>query len=375
VGERVLLLGAGASYGARLSAGPPNGRPPPLGAELAQYMLQWLKGNAPKRKPRPDPSFGQHYIGSPLCANWAGDELWEDEHLAEVARELTEVARMEGDARGKGKGSEATPFEDLMAKWTNEEDGYRLFAPAHRWLAYSMNYGYRCAFVECPDLLDGLLAQEQPTIVVTVNYDTLTEEALRRAGCRTSHPGLTAIDGVEQVSNGSGPIIPVFKLHGSVNWVPVRGGGLSATEEVAARIAAERPTHLAENGPHIAAVTFATSAVFDRPSLLHELENGDAPVVAVYGAGKYVIDNFRHVDHHRKACRDRLAFEPIDCVIAVGIRPVSREDDPVLPEVIDLLASRGKHAFYTSPDEDDCREFERRGFTSVRATLEELVPK
>jgi hypothetical protein len=341
VGERVLLLGAGASYGARLNlAGPPNGPPPPRGCELAQYMLRWLRANDPKRAPRTDPSFGQHYIGSPSCANWAGDELWEDEHLVELIRALTAVASSE---RAQPAG-EATPFEILMADWTKAEDGYRLFGPAHRSLAYSMNYGYRCAFVECPDRLDLLLAQEKPTIVVTVKYDTLTEEALRRRGYRTSHPGLTGIGGVEQVSNGNGPIVPVFKLHGSVNWVPVHGVGASATEEVAARTAAERPTDIAENGPYTAAVTFATSAVFDRPSLLHDLEDGDAPVVAVYGAGKYVIDNFRHVEGHRKACRDRLGSDSIDCVVAVGIRPVSgrRRSGPASGDRVAGLSRRAR---------------------------------
>lgn len=191
----MLLHGAGASYGARLKPGPPNGPPPPRGAELAGYMLRWLKGNHPTRRPRTDPSFGQHYIGSPRCANWSGDELWQAEHLGEVTKALIDVAHIE--EKTQGKRAEATPFEVLMGEWTQAGDGYRLFGPAHRLLAYSMNYGYHCAFVECRDLLDSLPrrgASESLPRLPRVGLDRLRHRCRDTAGLGRGRPGASGGD-------------------------------------------------------------------------------------------------------------------------------------------------------------------------------------
>ena len=368
MGERVLLLGAGASFGARDGLlGWSNYDTPPRGNALATYLVEWFKRNNPATRGDTDTCPVHHEIDNPLCTDCAGDQLWTDEGIGDVIVALADVATNE-----PGKSDEPTPFEGLMQSWSEAE--HQLFGPTHRLLAYAMNFGNSRAFVECRDRLDHLIARVEPTIVVTVNYDTLTEEALRRRGLRGSHPGLGHPGGGHgQVSPGVGQIVPVFKLHGSVNWMQVPSRSGSATYEEAQSTGRDRTTYGTQSGPLPGVQTRETSATFDRPSLKVDLENGENPVIAVYGRGKHVIANSQHIDEHRATCLRRLAEAPIDCVIAVGIRPVSEEDDPVVGKVIDLLAAGARHKVCADPNADQCAEFERRGFTSARSTLEQFL--
>jgi hypothetical protein len=369
VGERVLLLGAGASFGARVGLrGWPNGDDaPPLGSALATYLVDWFKRNSPDT--RADSCPVHHDIDDPLCTYCAGDQLWTEEGIGDVIGALADVASNE-----PAKPDEPTPFEGLMQSWSDAE--HQLFGPTHRLLAYSMNFGNPRAFVECGDRLDHLIARVEPTIIVTVNYDTLTEEALRRRGFRCSHPGLRDSGGGDHdVSPGVGEIVPVFKLHGSVNWMQVPSRSGSATYKEAQSTGRDRPTSPTQSGPLPGVQTWLTSATFDRPSLKVDLENGENPVIAVYGSGKHVIANSQHIDEHRATCLRRLAESSIDRVVTVGIRPVTAKDDPILDEVIDLLADKNAAKLYVSPDEGQCGEFRLRGFTPIQKTLADFLPK
>lgn len=53
-----------------------------------------------------------------------------------------------------------------------------------------------------------------------------------------------------------------------------------------------------------------------------------------------------------------------------GVRRRERE----LP-ADNLLAAGAHEKVYASPDASECSEFERRGFTSVRSTLEQFVAR
>lgn len=339
--------------------------------------MRWLAANDPEQKLRH--AYGFHYFTGPPCPNFTGEQLWEDKNRGPVTSALRAVAEQEARCMGH-----KTPFEDLMDTWSETEDGRRLLEFAHRLIVYAMTVGHRCAFTEGPDRLDRLIALVQPTTIVTLNYDTLTEEALRRLGFRYSYPDLAGPRGSKgepplQVSTGNGVVVPMFKLHGSINWVTISGATGSATLEIAEEIARSRPTHIVQSGPFVTAQTWATYAVEGRQNLLYDLEEAPEtgePVIAVYGTGKHVLENPEHVDAHREACFRHLGeADAIDCVIAVGIRAVTADDDPVVCKAIDMLAAGARHKVCADPDPNQCTEFERRGFISVRATLEEFVAK
>jgi hypothetical protein len=316
-----------------------------------------------------------HFAGNRLCANYTGEELWKSELLGDIRGALAVVA--EKDERGYV--GPATPFEALMDEWSTAERQEHL-GVVQRLLAYALNFGYSCAFTECRDRFDDLLAWFQPTIVVTVNYDTLVVEAMLRRSRRCWYPGLEGArgpggEGIEIVGT-VGDVVPFFKLHGSVNWVTIYGFGCSADDEVTKRIADARPTHIVESGPFIVRQSWATSASSDRSSLLYELEDNEVsePVVALYGTGKHLLDNPVHVGQHRDACLARLRDASISRVLAVGIRPVSQEDDPVVAQLIRQLGVSTAEKRYVSPSAAECEEMHRRGgFVPVRATLAEFI--
>jgi|GEM_PF-3841699 len=375
MGERVLLLGAGASYGARRELVRPH---PPLGNGLARYLVDWLADNDPTTKLRPFID-GYHYLPD-KCPHYTGEDLWRHARLGEVRAALAAVARHESSPPNRGE----IPFERLMDEWAATDDGQVLLHVAHRVLVYAMNFGFRCAFPQGRDRYDDLIAWFKPSVILTLNYDTLTEEAVTRASLRYSYPGLSGPrepkgPSIEQVrGEGNGDVIPFYKLHGSVNWHSIRGGGRSADEQVAERQARETATHLVLRRSIIVPQTWATYASVNRLNLLYELDRAPAtgePIVAVYGTGKPVLDNVEHVDQHREACRVRLRTASIERVLAIGVRPVSEEDDPILFQVLQDLDTGGGEKTYVSPSPDECEEFRRRGFSPIAATMEAFLSR
>jgi hypothetical protein len=270
------------------------------------------------------------------------------------------------------------PFEALMDCWSQPTGHADQIALTQTLLAYAMTVGCQCAFVEAADRLDSLMAMVKPTTVVTLNYDVLTEEALLRVGLRFTYPSLPGPDGSDQIfGHGIGEPVQIFKLHGSVNWIPLQVIPHGADARAVWTAAAKPPAIVrhVQSGSLTARQTWRTYVPPNRASALCEWESGryGSPVAAVYGTGKNVLSNPDHVDQHRSACIKHLAAAPIDCAVAVGIRPVCPEDDPVLDKVVEVLASSAAHKLYVSPDEGACAAFQWRGFNSLRATLEQLV--
>ncbi len=381
MGERVLVLGAGASLGARAGLGVrTNDEPlPPLGRGLARYLLRWLRANDLSRKLRPVMVEYRHWSVPSRCPHFSGRRIWESKELGAVRLALREVAERERES------GSSVPFEGLMDAWSTSGRDQRRIELAQTLLSYSMTVGFGCAFAESCDRLDDLVAMVRPTIVVTVNYDTLTEEALLRAGLRITYPRLPgprasgAEEGDYVSSYGPGDLVPVFKLHGSINWLPISGVAVGADLATVERVSAERPTSILKSGPLVASQTWATYVPPNRGSLLFELERAlsgtGSPVAAVYGTGKNLLKNPRHVERHRAACLARLRAASIDCAVVVGLRLVSRTDDPVVADVMDLLAERAHNKLYASPDAGVYSDSERRGFTPVPSTLEQLIAR
>ncbi|HZL18350.1 MAG TPA: hypothetical protein VFG23_11450 [Polyangia bacterium] len=349
----LLLLGAGASFGARVALGPDP--LPPLGHELAAYILRWLDVN--------DPS------------NVVGRGAWK-QHFPEIKDALTTVANQKTYTSASTQ-----PFEKLMDRWSRSNDHHRIcLRICQKLIACSMAGGQLCGFSEQADRLDDLLALEKPAAVVTVNYDTLFEEAVQRRSLRYTYIGIPGIHSDVYVSpGGGGTPIPIFKIHGSINWLQARGGAGGPNFEESLRLAEERQDRTVRSA-HIpdASQSFATTVASNRPELLKALDDfspSGGPVVAVYGPGKPFMSNPEHVERHRAACLDRLRSTAINRVVVIGIRPVCKADDPTLHGLIDELNARAVEKVYVSPSAEDCEEFRLRGFSAERATLAEFLER
>jgi hypothetical protein len=69
-------------------------------------------------------------------------------------------------------------------------------------------------------LLNGINRWRRPDDVVclvTFNYDTLIEDAIRLFGTRSDQTEVSDVEKVDQIVFGN-PFYKLFKLHGSVNW-------------------------------------------------------------------------------------------------------------------------------------------------------------
>jgi hypothetical protein len=359
VSHRVLLLGAGASLGARDGYEPIDGESPlpPLGNCLPQYLVHWLAANPQDRSRKPDPFF-------------SGIELWKQNGLDAVTAALKQVASEHCDS------TLTTSFETLMNGWLSTNN-HRCLAATQRLLVYAFTVGCRCAFSSRRDRLIDLVAYLKPTVIVTVNYDLLLEDALARESCRYKYPSLPGPAGEDFVSTGTGDPVLLFKLHGSVNWRARWGavGGIGRPSEADERLADNRSTRVSDGPGGHRTDTFATCVLpLDRQQLIHELEANSVgePVVAVYGRGKPAISNPNHLETHRSACLDLLRTASISQALAVGIRPVTPDDDLVLHKVIKLLGnSDGARCVNSSKPE--CDEFFLRGFSPVQETLAKFL--
>jgi hypothetical protein len=84
-GGTILVLGAGASYGARVGVGAT--RPPPLRDDLAEYLLAWLSANDPERA---DPHT-HTMMGYELDDNTPDLAVWHDRHFEELVTLLKDI--------------------------------------------------------------------------------------------------------------------------------------------------------------------------------------------------------------------------------------------------------------------------------------------
>lgn len=361
----VLLLGAGASFGARAE----SHLPPPLGAKLGSYLRDWLKANDPKRPLRvARPPYHDEPVSH--CPFYAGRNLWSENDLADATARLSHVAAAE---QSEPIGSNI-PFERLMETLAQHDHSWRLIGTIQRILCYSMLVGWRCAFIAGTDHYDRLLqrvGRARRLVAITLNYDLLLEDALERRGLRFTYPAVRGVAGTIFTSSGEGAVVRVYKPHGSINWLAARSIGVSASLEAARKNT--EPLKLTKSGPYFATQSYATYVPPNRTSTFYELEksyNADRPVVAIYGSGKHLMENPDHVEQHRSDCRKSIAELDEADVLAIGVRPTTRQDDPVLWEILEVLQKLRGLKEYVAPSQAECGVFQKLGFSTREETFE-----
>ncbi|HVX94656.1 MAG TPA: SIR2 family protein [Polyangia bacterium] len=305
------------------------------------------------------------------CPLYTGEELWRVEHLADVADAIDRVA----DQERTSTSTVGTPFEALMNSWVDAEDDRSDYIRcAQRILAMSMLVGRECAFHERPDLFDELLARlvgRRRLMVISLNYDLLFEEALDRAKRVFNYP---ALEGVALAASPASDVVPVYKLHGSVNWFSARSFSGSADLEIARE--SSRPVKLLNAGSMIASQTYATYVPKGRGNTFYEWEDGivtSGPVAAIYGTGKRLLENPEHVQAHRDDCLNSVSGLDRADVVVIGMRPVSAKDDPTTSALMELLARLQGAKIYISPSESDCAAFRKVDFDVRQCGLESWI--
>ena len=200
-----VIVGAGASHGARLDF--PGSDPPPLGDDLAGYLLHWYATN--ERIGRLDHVKGvleQADTEYERPGTYIFDRNQEDRQEFRRAIEWLRKCAWDGS------------FEEqslhLMQPGSIEEDKNSLRRTLWHVLAFGLLNGVGCRFREGPDLYDELVkclsGRFARVSYISFNYDLLLEEAITRCtGHDPDYPGLRLLTG-PATSTGTS----VFKPHG-----------------------------------------------------------------------------------------------------------------------------------------------------------------
>lgn len=332
----VLLLGAGATLGARCE----QAYAPPLGNRLATFLRDWL--DASDR--REALAFVREYRRFP------------------EARQRIEAAAREEMLDTTSTSS--PPFERMVAALSGSDSF--VARTVHRILAYAFLFPESRTFLEGHDGYDDLIKHlrltERETIIITLNYDVLLEEALDRCGVQVSYPKLKDTQGN----------VKLFKPHGSVNWTTMKPLGIASSYEAAV---AQTPALTFVDAGSYVGVQSGDTRVFRRSAAFSILRDRIdlAPVIAMYTPGKFALDNSHHLDAHRRSCMRCLEGLVAADVVAIGVRRATLADDEILHNILGRLSAVGGSKTYVSPSDSDCRQFEELGFVSAVSPLDEWL--
>jgi hypothetical protein len=347
----LLVFGAGASHGARSHPRPS----PPLGNQLAGYLLDWLKNNEPGRSDPLWPSLVQEDEADP------DDSLWE---TYDELRPLLERARDVAASEGGG-------FERVMSDLA-DASRVGLLNALNAVIASSFLGGRGCTFEEEIDLFDRLFAALEPRLrgIVTPNYDILSEEALKRLKIPYFAVGSSDV-----------PVgVPIYKIHGSVNYVLPIGAGRGSTVEIAQasmkplRTGVQQPFPSLYNDHPLYAIDGRLNA---RMHFNCHNRHGYYNVIVTYGPQKPLVYGLPHVQAIREQCAVNLRATPPSRIIAVGISPPAEDagtkDDPAWSSLCSIFKSLPSRKEYWSGDAKQMSAMSSFGFEGRAGWLLELV--
>ena len=347
--ETVLVIGAGASFGAR-SVDPR----PPLGGKLADYLLRWFDANAPS----PDDHEWRFRMSSPLDGAAPAASLFDDD--PDIRPILVRAAE-------RAKAS-ATAFEEIMEELLRDRDR-RALEKVNRVICVSLLGGRVTAFAPGVDLYDQLFLRLGPSLrsIITPNYDLLAEEALDRVGLshryRADHLGNAKAD------------IVLDKFHGSANWFQPSGVGRSHDPDAAARMAkplkaVAQVNVLSFYNDH---PVYAPPA-HSRQNAFFELKRGMVPVLVTYGPGKDAMSGRPHLDRVRAECIADLEQNVPSRLIALGISPPrGAGDDDTWESLCKVFSTLDCTKEYWSGSPEERTKMAAYGFDGRDGWFEDLL--
>jgi hypothetical protein len=353
VEDRIVILGAGASYGARA-----DDCRPPLGVQLANYLRDWNNwwGSHP---PDEFEQLREEAIHLP------SPEVRDPVFLVGLDRFLN-AACVDG-------------FEVAATRALDDSSPDQVDLGAlSLLLAQAMLLDCEVSrFPQQKDLLDDLLTafgiRNAALDVITLNYDLLLEEAALRVLARIKLSDAVSYSGVSE----SAGALRLWKIHGSVNWLRSNSHiAGSRSEPVTTRPA--KPSSY--NGKLIGLDTGGIDPPPDtRDEVLqqmrHDSEGARRPVVAaLYSVGKPIPNNPSVLHAVREDALDLFRRKPDAEVIVIGVRPPPiEEDDPTLSLIFEAVAKHRGPTSYVGPCEQDRAAVARLGVTPGARGLHELL--
>lgn len=342
----LFLFGAGASHGAR------SVDPPPLGASLHRYVLEYL------------------------CLPRAWGELGVLEEPADGTR--TDKTRLHLKQLLKT----ANSYEQLVVQLM-QRDEQDLLKKLNLLMAYALTPPINDdpkmdnAFVEKPDLYDHFLLKHfsnrrtlQNACFITLNYDCLLERALCRCYHRPPDPNelrclCSHINYRLRPQRTDILSIEILKPHGSINWVAeVTCGDAMYVQRPVVSISQGAPDEWT-----------AINAV-DSPKHKSHAEIA----VAHYAPKKEAQINPGLLEIIRGLSLERIRQATTLTIIGVHIPgnplPGHPSEDPFLGEFLNVASCRtgnGLRVYFVNICDSELREASSRGFTPKKCTFEGYV--
>ena len=335
----VVILGAGASHGARE-------RPaPPLGNDLLDYLESYL-----------------HFVEEETARNSSGLPFREAGKLDKLRRLLDKAnehgwtyERLVEDELGKDDAdNESLSLLNylLVAAFSPPSASYN---PPIQWLDQ--------AFSDRQDLYDEFLSQmkakgfiSEGLIFITLNYDILLEQAIVRAHGAFNYmlPSLSCNRGY-----------PVLKVHGSINW-----WGIFDLTRISL-------------GDHRVPLDIAFvgqgrryNKIEVKPDSYEACISDDAgePIIAHYAQGKPAYVNAEILAGIRKEAIARCTGATEALIIGVH-PPVSPQEDETLWQLFNRLKARQVPTRYVGPSPDTDTVAEMWQFPPVPRTFRDFVQR
>lgn len=181
--KKILFIGAGASFGARLK----HQFQPPLGKDLLAFLRNYTKGIGELRN-----GGNAEILQSQPILIEALETL--DAHPTESNFEklLPQLKREERESIHR---SVQILFSDLSGEGSNIDLGFRTQKDLYDALIVKCNF------------------KEEPWVIISLNYDVLFEEALHRAGIEFHYPHIHF--GIDPETRKG---LAIYKPHGSINF-------------------------------------------------------------------------------------------------------------------------------------------------------------
>jgi hypothetical protein len=352
--DTVLVVGAGASFGAR----PGDALRPPLGAHLARYLLNWYDANAP----RLDDPGRSALMTTPLDTDTPSKWIYRgDPDVRPIL--VRAVERSETDDTG---------FEQVMDELLHEMHR-RSLDRVNMVLCFALLCGRACACEQKVDLYDQLFMKMRGSLrgIITPNYDLLCEEALSRVGLRYRYRGYT-----DPTTDGDAEVV-LDKFHGSANFFLPSGNRTGSTIETAR--ANSRPLKAVRQGRILSYYNdFGVHASIGdrRANAVAELKNGGVsdPVLVTYGPGKDATYGRPFLDQVRDECGAELRDDPPKRVIAMGISPPrGGGDDDAWERVCRQVGALDCAKEYWSGRGDEREKMRALGFEAHEGYFEQLL--
>jgi len=303
---KILFIGAGASKGARQN----HEVTPPLGPELLQFLrkhTQRFKESATRTKL--------------IC------------HV----HTLEEVHKVLALNPG------ITNFENFLPSLDRDQRELIHFAVQIFFSDLSV-YGHpeNLGFANRPDEYDRLIQKLEISgpewIVISLNYDVLFEEALRRARIEFYYPLFSFELGVTPDPK----LLAVYKPHGSINFLGQADNqvGYNALPELG------RPTGFKTNSsgetcPHYPIVYATPGGAENVVTYAHEGALV-SPIMANYTQGKESDTNDGTLGEVRKACLSQCKSDSE--ILIIGVNPIlNSADDPFCSALLSLAFKRVRY--------------------------------